>query len=196
MVINVRKIRFLKSAYDETQLLGTHLPVFAFAGRSNVGKSSLINMLVLNNKIARVSSTPGKTITVNYFVVDEKLIIADLPGYGYARRSKKEKRRWASLMEAFFTRQENLVHTFVLIDSKVLITELDWRMFDWLKYLKKDFSVILTKTDKIKSQQLKEAVDFIKEKLKVEVFPSSAKNKLGRKEILKFIENKLKEVKP
>ncbi len=196
MTINVRKIRLLKSAYNETQLLDSPYPIFAFAGRSNVGKSSLINMLVLNNKVARVSSTPGKTVMVNYFLVDEKLIIADLPGYGYAKRSKKERKRWADLMEAFFTKQNNLVHTFVLIDSRVLITELDWRMFDWLKFLKKDFSVILTKTDKLKPQQLKEAVEYVEKQLNVKVFPSSARTRVGRKEILKFIENKLQEVKP
>jgi len=189
---NWRKVRFLKSAFKKEDFLLTPYPSFTFCGRSNVGKSSLVNMITLNSKIARTSSTPGKTISVNYFLVDDRVLLIDLPGYGYAKRPKKEKQRWRKLMEDFFKNQPGIIENFVLIDSKVGITELDLMLIDWLKFLKLSFAFILTKIDKVKSFQARELAQKLGEEFATEVILTSARKREGRRELINYIEKKIK----
>jgi len=190
--VNWRKVEFLKSAFRKEDFLNAPYPVFTFCGRSNVGKSSLINMLTLNRKMARTSATPGKTISVNYFLVDGKILLADLPGYGYAKRSKKEKERWKRLMEDFFVEQKGIKENFILVDSRIGLTELDLIMVDWLKFLKQEFAFILTKTDKIKISRARELAREIESQFGKSVILTSAKKREGRRELINHIEKKVR----
>ncbi len=183
-----KKVKFLKSVYSKEGFLHFPYPVFTFCGRSNVGKSSLINLLAFNRKLAKVSSRPGKTASINYFLVDGSLVLADLPGYGYARRSKAERERWASLMEDFFRLQRGIRTNFVLIDSRIGLTPLDLQLIDWLKFLGQDFAFILTKADKAKKQQIQKLVREIAERFSRPAIPTSAKTGEGRKELISCIE--------
>ncbi len=192
MKVNWRKVEFLKSAFRKEDFLNAPYPVFTFCGRSNVGKSSLINMLTLNRKMARTSATPGKTISVNYFLVDGKILLADLPGYGYAKRSKKEKERWKRLMEDFFVEQKGIKENFILVDSRIGLTELDLIMVDWLKFLKQEFAFILTKTDKIKISRARELAREIESQFGKSVILTSAKKREGRRELINHIEKKVR----
>ncbi len=181
-------MEFLKSAYSKKDFVNFPYPVFTFCGRSNVGKSSLINLLVWNRKAAKVSSRPGKTASVNYFLVDGSLVLVDLPGYGYAKRSKAERQRWASLMEDFFRFQKGIKTNFILLDSKIGLTPLDLQLIDWLKFLGQDFAFVLTKSDKAKKQQIQSLVKEIKEKFSRPAIPTSARTGEGRKELISCIE--------
>jgi len=183
-------VEFLKSAFKREDFLNVPYPVFTFCGRSNVGKSSLINMLTLNRKMARTSAIPGKTISVNYFLVDGKILLADLPGYGYAKRAKKEKERWKRLMEDFFVEQKGIEENFILVDSRVGLTELDLIMVDWLKFLKQEFAFILTKADKVKISQARKLAGEIESRFGKEVILTSAKKREGRRELINHIEKK------
>ena len=136
------------------------LPQIAFSGRSNVGKSSLINTLLGRNALARVSSTPGKTITVNFYEIDRKLFFVDLPGYGYANRSKESQRVWQSLTDGYFTRNPNrdLLRLVVqLIDSRIGATKDDLTMIDWLTKTGVPFLIVATKTDKLNKTERAES---------------------------------------
>ncbi len=191
MRINWRNPKFLKSAFSEGDFIKSKFPVFTFCGRSNVGKSSLLNMLMLNRKMAKISSTPGKTISINYFLVDGKIILADLPGYGYAKRPKKEIDRWKLLMESFFTGQEGIKENFILIDARRGLAELDLIMVDWLKSLHQEFSFVFTKTDKMKIQEALKGARDVKAVFGKEVILTSAKKGIGRKELTNHIEKKI-----
>ena len=136
------------------------LPQIAFSGRSNVGKSSLINTLLGRNALARVSSTPGKTITVNFYEIDRKLFFVDLPGYGYANRSKESQRVWQSLTDGYFTRNPNrdLLRLVVqLVDSRIGATKDDLTMIDWLTKTGVPFLIVATKTDKLNKTERAES---------------------------------------
>ncbi len=183
-----KKVEFLKSAYSRRDFLNFPFPVFTFCGRSNVGKSSLINLLVWNRKAAKVSSRPGKTASVNYFLVDGSLVLVDLPGYGFAKRSREERLRWASLMEDFFEYQKGIKTNFILLDSRLGPTPLDLQLIDWLKFLGQDFAFVLTKSDKVKKQDLRKIREKIKEEFSKPVIPTSAKTGQGRKELISCIE--------
>ena len=136
------------------------LPQIAFSGRSNVGKSSLINTLLGRNSLARVSSTPGKTITINFYEIDRKLFFVDLPGYGYANRSKESQRVWRSLTDGYFTRNPNrdLLRLVVqLVDSRVGATSDDLTMIEWMKTSGVPFLIVATKTDKLNKTERAES---------------------------------------
>ncbi|MBR5044173.1 MAG: YihA family ribosome biogenesis GTP-binding protein [Clostridia bacterium] len=136
------------------------LPQIAFSGRSNVGKSSLINTLLGRNSLARVSSTPGKTITINFYEIDRKLYFVDLPGYGYANRSKESQRVWQSLTDGYFTRNPNrdLLRLVVqLVDSRIGATKDDLTMIEWLKATGVPFLIVATKTDKLNKTERAES---------------------------------------
>jgi GTP-binding protein len=136
------------------------IPQIAFSGRSNVGKSSLINTILGRNSLARVSSTPGKTVTVNFYEVDRKLFFVDLPGYGYARRSEESKKVWSSLTDGYFTKNPNrdLLRLVVqLVDSRIGPTADDLMMIDWMRGAGVRFVIVATKTDKLNKTQLAKA---------------------------------------
>lgn len=151
-LINTNHASLLISAGFVSQFPSDSCPQIAFSGRSNVGKSSLINRLLNRHSLARVSASPGKTVTINFYDIDRKLFFVDLPGYGFAKRPKEEQKQWANLTDAFFTRNPNrdrLMAVFQLIDSRTGITKDDRMMIQYLKDTETPFLIIVTKIDKL-----------------------------------------------
>lgn len=157
-----------KVAVEEKQYPKENLPEFAFAGRSNVGKSSFINAMLNRKNLARTSSTPGKTRTINFYKVNDDLRLVDLPGYGYAKIAKSEKEKWAGIINRYLENRENLLETILLVDIRHEPTALDKQMYDYI--LGSGFSgiVIATKKDKIKRSQVDKQISLIAKKLGVE----------------------------
>lgn len=156
-MINYHNARFLLSAALPNQIPSYSLPEFAFAGRSNVGKSSLINKFLNRKSIARVSATPGKTITINYYDIDSAYYLVDLPGYGYAKAARSEKDRWNRLIEHYFQSNRDIKMVFSLIDMRHPPTADDQMMLDFLIQSDLPFTVVLTKSDKLKKKSQREA---------------------------------------
>lgn len=134
---------------------------FAFAGRSNVGKSSLINKLLNRKSLARVSSTPGKTATINFYNIDDTIYLVDLPGYGYAQRSKEEKEKWGKMMEDYLADRQPLVQTILLVDSRHKPTADDITMAEWIRHYHDRLIVIATKVDKLKKREIETNLELI-----------------------------------
>lgn len=156
--MKILSIRFVKGVASVEQIPKPYLPEIAFAGRSNVGKSRLINTLVNRKNIAQISKTPGKTRLLNYFIVNEKFYFVDLPGYGYASVSKAEQEKWANLLQDYFTQNKQLKGVVVITDARVGITEKDQQMIEYLAYYKLPFVIVATKTDKLSENQLNKAL--------------------------------------
>ena len=185
----IKEAKFLTSAADKGGFLKTDKPVVAVCGKSNVGKSSFINMLANRNKLARTSAEPGRTRLVNYFDFGP-FILADLPGYGYARVSGGEKLKWAKLCEDFF-RCGDVAHVFALADIRHEPTADDKTMIDFLYYTQTSFTIVATKADKLAKKRVKEALRKIAACLKTgegNVFAVSSQTRQGREEILSLLE--------
>jgi len=163
------------------------LPEIAFAGKSNVGKSSLINALMLRKSLARTSAQPGKTQTINFYNINEALYLVDLPGYGYAKVSKTEKEKWGKLIERYLHNSKQLKAVFLLIDIRHEPSQNDKEMYDWILYMGFKPIIIATKLDKIKRSQVQKQLKIIREGLNMEkgsiLIPFSAETKQGREEI-------------
>lgn len=162
MKINTNNVSLKISAGNASQFLRNPLPQIAFSGRSNVGKSSLINTLLGRKSLARVSSAPGKTITVNFYDVDSKLFLVDLPGYGYAKRTAQEQLKWSSLVDGYFTKNPNidLVKLVVqLVDSRIGYTKDDLDMIAYMNDAEVPYIIVATKTDKLNKAERKKAVE-------------------------------------
>ena len=138
---------------------------FAFAGRSNVGKSSLINKLLNRKSLARVSGTPGKTATINFYNIDDTIYLVDLPGYGYAQRSKAETEKWGKMMEDYLANREQLVQTILLVDSRHKPTKDDIQMCEWIRHYHDRVIVVATKLDKLKKREIEPNLERIWETL-------------------------------
>lgn len=166
------------------------VPQIAFSGRSNVGKSSLLNRLCRRRSLARVSSEPGKTVTVNFYRVDGKVDLVDLPGYGYARRSEAEKRRWSALTDAYFQNNSALLTVLQLIDLKTGPSADDRMMLDWLRSTGTPFVVAATKLDKLNKTDQKKNLDALQAELgeDVPVFPLSSRTGEGTDRLWSLIE--------
>ncbi len=152
MKLNLSKVSLVMSAGFISQFPRAPIPQIAFSGRSNVGKSSLINALLGRKSLARVSGTPGKTVTINFYSVDDRLFLVDLPGYGYAKRSNDSKRVWSSLTDGYFTRNPNrdlLRLVLQLVDARIGPTEDDLMMIDWMRESGVPFRIVATKIDKL-----------------------------------------------
>lgn len=147
--MKIRKVEFFRSIYSVDDLPRPLEHEFVFSGRSNVGKSSLLNKL-FGVKLARTSSKPGKTRSINFYRVNNRYFFVDLPGYGYAKVSKEERRRWAKLIEGYFNRRPNISMCFILMDMRHPPNENDLKMLEWVKYYGFDFTIVLTKVDKLK----------------------------------------------
>jgi GTP-binding protein len=147
--MNFRKVQFLLSAYALRQLPDPEYPDIAFAGRSNVGKSSLINRLVDRTSLVKTSSKPGKTQSLNYFLVDESLYLVDLPGYGFARVSRETRQSWQGLVSEYVETRATLACVVVIIDLRHELKALDRELIDWLRHLNKAFLPVYTKADKL-----------------------------------------------
>ena len=172
-----------------------NLPEYAFIGRSNVGKSSLINMLTKNPKLAMTSSTPGKTLLINHFLINKEWYLVDLPGYGYAARGKKQVEKIQKIIEDYILDREQLINLFVLIDIRLEPQKIDLEFFEWLGENGIPFSIIFTKADKLTVGKAKTNVNLYMQKLREQweelppVFISSSEKKTGRMEILDYIES-------
>lgn len=169
-------------------------PEYAFIGRSNVGKSSLINLLVHRNSLARISSKPGKTQTINHFLINSNWYLVDLPGLGYAKVSKSSRNSWLEMIEEYLLNRVNLLCVFVLIDSRIPPQRIDNEFIDWLGENQIPFRLVFTKTDKLSKNELTKNMNAFKSNMLErwdelpEYYISSAVSKLGREEILNFIE--------
>lgn len=162
--MNYNNAQFEKAFATFSQLEASDLPEICFCGRSNVGKSSLINKILGRKSIARVSSKPGKTITINFYKVD-KLRLVDLPGYGYAKVNYAEKERWSELMEGYFKSDRNIKMAFQLIDMRHPATDFDLSMLDFLSQMGIPYTVVLTKSDKLNKAETEKRLALIREEL-------------------------------
>ncbi len=157
--MKITSAEFIKSAFNEDHWTTDGLPEIAFLGRSNVGKSSLLNSLLQKKGLARTSNTPGRTQSINFFLVNEKFYFVDLPGYGYARVSKTMRADWGKMAEEYLSQRQELVLAIHLIDSRHKPTELDRALHDWLVYHGKNHIVVATKADKLSNNKLKKSFD-------------------------------------
>ena len=190
----IKKADFLTSNTRISKLPNDKLPEYAFIGRSNVGKSSLINMLTKRRSLAKTSSTPGKTITINHFIINDQWYLVDLPGYGYAKRSKKQREEWEVMLARYIGQRRNLVCTFVLVDSRIEPQNSDLGFMEWLGENQVPFAIVFTKTDKLKVSEMNKNLEAYKKRLLEDweelpaIFITSSETGLGRDEILDFIE--------
>lgn len=189
--MNFQIAQFEASYGKSNQIPESGLPEIVFSGRSNVGKSSLINKLLYRKSIARVSATPGKTATINFFSLKEAKFV-DLPGYGYAKVSQSEKRRWAELVEGYFAQERNIALVVQICDMRHPPSADDMGMIDFLYNSGYNFVIALTKLDKLKKTQQSERLEKLKTELKgyqdIMLFPCSSQNGQGVEEIRKIIE--------
>ncbi len=176
-------------------------PEYAFIGRSNVGKSSLINMLTNHSKLAKTSSTPGKTLLINHFIINKEWYLVDLPGYGFAKRSKKEVDRLDQMIRGYILQREQLANVFVLVDIRLEPQKIDLEFIEWLGVSNIPFSIVFTKADKLSATKANQSVEAYKQKLLETweelppIFMTSSEKKQGRDEVLGYIEQINKELK-
>lgn len=183
----IRSVELETVAGVTSALPKNQLPEVAFAGRSNVGKSSLINALMNRKSYARTSSQPGKTQTINYYRINDQIYCVDLPGYGFARVSREEKEAWGKMIEKYLVTSEQLAAVFLLLDIRHRPNANDKQMFDWIQYMGYQAIVIATKADKIKRSQIPGQLRQMKEELKADedtiIIPFSALTRQGREDI-------------
>ena len=182
-------------AVKPSQYPPDNLKEIAFAGRSNVGKSSLLNLLTGRKKLAKVSGSPGKTRTINFYVINDEFRIVDLPGYGYAKVSKSVSQDWGAMMEKYFQTRENLLKVIQLVDIRHEPSKQDVEMYNYLRYYGLDGIVVATKADKVSRNQIPKQIKQIKQTLKLGkddiVIPVSALKRTGYEELLDVIEGLL-----
>ena len=198
--MDIKKAEFLMSNTRMDRLPNDNIPEYAFIGRSNVGKSSLINMLVQRRGLAKTSSVPGKTVAINHFIVNDAWYLVDLPGYGYAQHSKKQRDAWRIMISNYIRQRRNLVCTFVLIDSRLEPQNNDLGFLGWLGENQMPFCIVFTKADKISKAELDKNVEAFKVRLMEEweelppIFITSSEKKQGRDDVLDYIEQQNAEV--
>lgn len=187
----LKNVQFIRSAFKKEDLIKDDLPIIAMVGKSNVGKSSFINTLTNNKRTAKVGQTPGKTKCINFFLVDNKFYLVDLPGYGYSTMSAKEKENINKLTNYFLEYNKNITHIFSLMDIRHLPTADDRNMYEWLLSHKLPFSIILNKADKLSNSKIEQAKKDITKALfaSEELIPFSTENKLN----LEVVLNKIKD---
>ncbi len=187
------KVNFIKSAQDPKGYPQAKLPEYAFVGRSNVGKSSLINMLADAKGLAKTSSTPGKTRLLNFFSVDDQWILVDVPGYGFAKISKSQREHWGDMVRDYVLKRQTLLYTFVLVDSRLKPQKSDTAFLEWLGENNLPFALVFTKADKLSRNKVHSNVAAYKRALLEKweelppIFITSSEEKTGKAEILNFI---------
>lgn len=192
MTIKTAKYIISSPTYDKCP--EPNKPEYAFIGRSNVGKSSLINMLVNQKNLAKTSGTPGKTQLINHFIINDKWYVVDLPGYGYAKRSQTDRNRWEQMIEHYFKKRPNLVNVFVLIDARHSPQKNDLEFVNQLGRWEVPFTLVFTKADKEKPGVVKRNEQLFLDKMREtwqflpQSFVTSAEKKVGRDELLQFIQ--------
>lgn len=197
----VKKAIFAQSSAKIADCPKARLPEFAFIGRSNVGKSSLINLLCNNNKLAHTSASPGKTKVINHFIVNDSWYLVDLPGYGFAKASKVNRKEFEGIIIEYITKREALVCLFVLIDIRLPMQQIDAEFLQWLGEKSIPFSIIFTKSDKLSKGELKKSLDDFLKRLSYifedepNYFMTSAQARTGKEDVLHFIGEHLKAIK-
>lgn len=195
MALNLQKAEFVRSAAGPKDFPRDPLPQIAFAGRSNVGKSSVINRLLNRKNFARVGAAPGKTTHINYFRIDGKLYLVDLPGYGYAKVSHQEKERWAKLIQSWFDDRSLMTFGILIVDSRHKPTANDIIMCDYFKSTERPFAVVANKLDKLKKSEIEPNLERIRQTLcpggEAEVVPFSAETGVGKEELIRRINGML-----
>ncbi len=193
--MEIKEARFIVSNSNVDKCPPPNKPEYAFIGRSNVGKSSLINMLTNKKSLAKTSGKPGKTQLINHFLINDEWYLVDLPGYGFAKVPKKERIKWEQFLRRYILKRENLYCLFVLIDSRHAPQQVDLKFMEWLGISEIPFSIIFTKTDKLKPEELEANLKTYEEKLfetwetMPGYFVSSSETTAGKDEILSFIES-------
>ena len=198
--MQIKTAEFVVSSANVMQCPQTEMPEYAFIGRSNVGKSSLINMLTGYGKLAKTSSTPGKTILINHFIINKEWYLVDLPGYGFAKRSKKEQEKFEQMINGYILQREQLVNVFLLIDVRLEAQKIDLEFIEWLGTSSVPFAIIFTKADKLSASKVLQNVTAYKKVLSETweelppMFVTSSEKKQGRDEVLDYIEQINKEL--
>ncbi len=193
--MKVNQAEFVTSSSDADQCPTDDKPEYAFIGRSNVGKSSLINMLTGRNKLAKISSTPGKTMLINHFIVNKEWYLVDLPGYGFAKRSKTERKKWEQMIKKYILNRTSMMTLFLLIDSRIPPQQIDLDFIEWLGVSGIPFVITFTKADKLKPIKVKTNIATYKKKLFESwdeippVIITSSSSTEGREDVLEYIEN-------
>ena len=190
--MKITSAEFIKSAFEEAHWTTDGLPEIAFLGRSNVGKSSLLNSLLQRKGLARTSNTPGRTQSINFFLINERFYFADLPGYGYARVSKAMRSDWGKMAEDYLSKRNELALFIQLVDSRHAPTTLDLNLSEWLEFHQKKSIVVATKSDKLSSNNLNKSLREIERTLpKSKVISFSAQTGKGKDAVWREIENAL-----
>lgn len=199
--MDIKNAEFTLSSPMVTMCPKDNKPEFAFIGRSNVGKSSLINMLTNNKKLAKTSATPGKTLLINHFIINREWYLVDLPGYGFAKRSKKEANKLEQMISGYILQREQLVNVFVLIDVRLEAQQIDLEFINWLGESSIPFAIVFTKADKLGITKVRANVEAYKTKLSETweemppMFITSSEKKTGRDEVLDYIDSIIKSLK-
>ena len=192
-IMKIRSSEITMSAVNKSQYPAEGIPEIALAGRSNVGKSSIINTLLNRRNFARTSQTPGKTRTINFYLINNEFYFVDLPGYGYAKIAKSEKEKWGGIMERYLESRQELCSIFLLVDIRHEPTADDKLMYEWIKHFGYNCVVIATKADKISRGQYQKHISIIRKKLQMEssekVIPVSSLKKTGVEELWEEIVN-------
>ena len=192
--MEIKKAEFSLSAPMVSMCPKDNKPEYAFIGRSNVGKSSLINMLTNNKKLAKTSATPGKTLLINHFIINNEWYLVDLPGYGYAKRSKKEVGKLEQMISGYILQREQLVNVFLLVDVRLEPQKIDLEFIQWLGDSSIPFAIVFTKADKLSAMKVSQQVETYKKVLLETweelppVFITSAEKRQGRDEVLDYID--------
>ncbi len=190
--MNVTKAEMIMTAGLSSQFPVHDMPEIAFAGKSNVGKSSLLNAMLNRKALARTSSQPGKTQTINFYSVQDTYMFVDLPGYGYAKVSKVDRERWGKLIEGYLEKREQLKKVILLIDIRHEVGNNDKMMYDWIKHYHNEVIVVATKMDKIKRSQVQKHLSMIRKGLNLmpedKLIGFSSETKQGKEELWKIIE--------
>ena len=198
--MDIKTAEFVISAPRESMCPSDSKPEFAFIGRSNVGKSSLINMLCNNRKLAKTSATPGKTLLINHSIINKDWYLVDLPGYGFATRFQSEIKRLEQMIQGYILQRQQLVNVFVLVDIRHEPQPIDLQFIDWLGQSSIPFSIVFTKADKLSIGQRKTNTEKYKSKLMETweelppMFGTSSEKKTGRDELLDYIDQIIKEL--
>jgi GTP-binding protein len=193
--MKINYANFIESNTDVSSCPPPDKPEYAFIGRSNVGKSSLINMLTERKKLAKISSTPGKTILINHFIINNQWYLVDLPGYGYAKQSKTERLKWEKMIRKYILSRTNMLTLFLLIDIRIEPQKIDLEFIEWLGVSNMPFVITFTKADKLKINQITINLNNYKKKLRESweelptIIITSSTTDLGREDLLNFIED-------
>ena len=192
--MEIKKAEFTLSAPMVSMCPKDTKPEYAFIGRSNVGKSSLINMLTNNKKLAKTSATPGKTLLINHFIINNEWYLVDLPGYGFAKRSKKEIAKLDQMIQGYILQREQLVNVFLLVDVRLEPQKIDLEFIEWLGQSDVPFAIVFTKADKLSPTKVRQNIEAYKQVLLESweelppIFVTSSEKKQGRDEVLDYID--------